>query len=529
MPAGALSVRLDGEDLALEPGGSVSGRVVVRNGTDEVSRARLRLTGPAAPWAFVVPPEVTLGSGEETEARFGFRAPRGPEPPAGPLAFRLQAEAVDGGGEAAVDGVLRVLPFDDLALVLGPAQPGDDGSSRYRLTVANRGNGRALVAVAVSGGDGDLVVETDRPAVLVAPGDRETATVIVRPVAPAGRSRPSLAFVVSATPEGGEPVVVVGRLEAVGDRRRRPFPAVAAVVAVVVLAVVLVRLTVLAPADDDDAASAPTVAAGGAGAPPDPNCTATGHVDLRVTGLTPAEIPLLPADYSFFNLRDDRCTPIRWNPCEPVHYVVNPALAPPTGVADVHEAFARMGAATGITFVDDGVTDEAGNRRRPRYQPERYGERWAPILVYWQTGAERTGDIEIVGGGFPGREGDAYVSGVLFLNVDAVTNLASRAPLEGGFGPDPEGLGPIGPAGVTWGRVILHELGHMMGLSHVRDPAQLMYPETTDHTTRPTMFAAGDMAGLRQVGAGAGCLATPPPGPSAAPAGGGRRGSPAAP
>ncbi len=518
MPAGALTVRLDGDDLTLQPGGSVSGRVVVRNGADRAARARLRMTGPAAPWAFVVPPEVTLGPGEQTEARFGFRAPRGPEPAAGPLAFRLGVQAVDGADEAAVDGVLRVLPFDDVALVLGPAQPADDGSVRYQVTVANRGNGPARAALTVSG-EGGLAVETDRSAVVVAPGERETGTVVVRSRSPAGRSRPALAFVVAATPEGGQPVVVEGRLDAVGARRR-PFPAVAAALVAVVLAAVLLRFTVLAPADDEPAASSSAVPARGA-TTPDPACPATGHVDLRVTGLTPAQIPLLPADYSFFNLRDDGCAPIRWNPCEPIHFVVNPALAPPTGLADVREAFARMGTATGLTFVDDGLSDEPGARRRPRYQPERYGERWAPILVYWQTGAQRTEDILIVGGGFPSRQGDVYVTGGLFLNVDAVTNPTTREPLQGGFGPDPEGLGPIGPAGVTWGRVILHELGHMMGLSHVRDPAQLMYPETTEHTTRPTMFAPGDLAGLRQVGIEAGCLTTPPP--TAEPTGGGGR------
>jgi hypothetical protein len=79
----------------------------------------------------------------------------------------------------------------------------------------------------------------------------------------------------------------------------------------------------------------------------------------------------------------------------------------------------------------------------------------------------------------------------------------------GGFGAT-EGAGRIGPEGVTWGRVILHELAHITGLGHVRDPAQLMYPETSDHTTRPARFDTGDLAGLRFLGKEAGCLTTPP-------------------
>jgi Matrixin len=47
--------------------------------------------------------------------------------------------------------------------------------------------------------------------------------------------------------------------------------------------------------------------------------------------------------------------------------------------------------------------------------------------------------------------------------------------------------------------VILHELGHLFGLAHVRDPRQLMYAETYDGMTR---MGAGDQAGLAILGHG---------------------------
>lgn len=509
-----LSVALDRRDFEIDPGGSVSGTATVAYHSTEPAEVRLSVTGPAAAWAFVVPPEVTVGPGAEAVVRFGFSVPRGPEPPAGPLAFQVRAEPLGGAGHpATAEGVLRVSPFSELILTMGPARAGDGGSVQHRLVVANDGNHSVRAAVAGSSTDAGLRIEVDRPLVVLAAAGREEVFVILRPLASRGRARPELSFVVSATPGGGEPVTVEGTVVAVVPPRSR-LPAVTAAVVAVVLAGVLLRLTVLAPGDGGNGVSTvsiPTAAGIDDAGTEDPDCLAAGHRNLRVTGLTPAEIPLLPADFAFFNLRDDGCTPVRWNPCEPVHYVINPASAPTSGVADVREAFARISAATGITYVDDGLTDEEGSRRRARYQPERYGERWAPILVYWRSGQQETEDIEIVGGGFPTRVGDVYVTGVLFLNAEAVTDFTTRTPLQGGFGPDPEGLGPIGPAGVTWGRVILHELGHLMGMAHVRDPAQLMYPETTDHTTRPTMFAAGDLAGLQQVGAAAGCLSTPPP------------------
>ena len=69
---------------------------------------------------------------------------------------------------------------------------------------------------------------------------------------------------------------------------------------------------------------------------------------------------------------------MRFNPCEPIHYVVNAALAPPGAVDDLQEAIRRLEAATGLTFVNDGPTDERAEVSRPRAQPERYGPRWAP-------------------------------------------------------------------------------------------------------------------------------------------------------
>ena len=56
--------------------------------------------------------------------------------------------------------------------------------------------------------------------------------------------------------------------------------------------------------------------------------------------------------------RTEQGTPTRWNPCDPIHYVVNATLAPPGSIEDVHEAVRRVSAATGIEFDYEGTTDE---------------------------------------------------------------------------------------------------------------------------------------------------------------------------
>ena len=190
---------------------------------------------------------------------------------------------------------------------------------------------------------------------------------------------------------------------------------------------------------------------------------------------------------------DGQDRPARWDPCTPIPYVVQTAWAPQHGRRDLAEALRRLGAASGLRFVDEGDTDELPAQARDPYQPERYGERWAPLLVAWVPPAST--DLGLGGGiqglslavAVPGAEGPHLVSGQVVLDADR--RLAS------GFGP-----------GTTDGEVLLHELTHAVGLGHVLDPTQVMYPQTTNSES---VFGAGDRAGLAAVGAPAGCHPAP--------------------
>jgi hypothetical protein len=190
--------------------------------------------------------------------------------------------------------------------------------------------------------------------------------------------------------------------------------------------------------------------------------------------------------------RTDQGTPTRWDPCAPIRYVVNTELAPPGSIEDVHEAVRRMSSATGIAFAYEGTTDEEASISRDVYQFDRYGDRWAPVLIAWVDPDDS--DIPFqrrdrIAAGVavpvipPTRLDDVYVSGWVAINAD-----------------DPNPPGFLVPG--QQGPVILHELGHLMGLGHVRAAGELMHPSGGGVVD----FGPGDREGLRQLGADAGCI-----------------------
>ena len=190
---------------------------------------------------------------------------------------------------------------------------------------------------------------------------------------------------------------------------------------------------------------------------------------------------------------------VRYNPCAPIHYVINPALAPPQGVADVHRAIQLTSEASGLDFVYDGTTDEPDSGvNRPAYQPERYGDRWAPILISWTERLSASSAVHpdgrrpiAAGGSHYEVNGDGvavYVTGSAVFDVAAID-------LKEGFG------------GETWGQVMLHELGHVLGLDHVEDASSVMNPVLG---LRAASWGTGDRAGLWTQGIGSSCLSPPP-------------------
>jgi Matrixin len=183
---------------------------------------------------------------------------------------------------------------------------------------------------------------------------------------------------------------------------------------------------------------------------------------------------------------------VRWNPCAPITWKANLALAPAGALEEMGTAVSRLAEATGMTFVYGGTTSIVPSEAwlHGKSDPR-------TIVVAWTAKADTdlmAENADGEGGWYEqgsSKDGETWtwqiVRGYVLMDV---AGTAEYAP---GFGD-----------GVTRGALLMHELAHAVGLSHVDDKSQLMYSTLSRSTA--ARYASGDLAGLAEVGTGAGCI-----------------------
>ncbi|GAA4351281.1 matrixin family metalloprotease [Angustibacter luteus] len=205
--------------------------------------------------------------------------------------------------------------------------------------------------------------------------------------------------------------------------------------------------------------------------------------------------------YGFLSRQVNAKAPVaRWNPCAAIGYRVSSVGGGAGATADVIEAAKRIRAATGLPLVYRGQTSVVPGKGTAAYPKD------TQIVVAWsKPGLTRflpkpskgTYAVAGYGGGSwttgwdaQGRQWGRFLQGYVVLN--------SGYHFAHGFG-----AGPATGWQGTRGQLVMHELGHAVGLDHTTDRNQIMYPTMT---RKAAVFGAGDRTGLHYLGRSSGCL-----------------------
>jgi hypothetical protein len=150
-------------------------------------------------------------------------------------------------------------------------------------------------------------------------------------------------------------------------------------------------------------------------------------------------------------------------PCAPIHYVVSEAEAPSDFVQVVHGAVGKISAASGYRFFVDGMTSGRN-----------FFTNAGPVLIgFGATGENPRFAEDVIGlGGSATGPGQHLVAGAIMLDATKYSHQPDLAERQA---------------------IVMHELGHVLGLGHVDDTGELM----SKHNIGRTTLGPGDLQGLR--------------------------------
>jgi hypothetical protein len=212
-----------------------------------------------------------------------------------------------------------------------------------------------------------------------------------------------------------------------------------------------------------------------------------------------------PASFAVRRVADHTGTQavVRWNPCTAITYKLNPGALGAAGLAELQRGVDMAARASGLSFRSLGTT-----RFVPRFKKDGSGGSEHEGALQRLTGAQL-----VIGYAtsretdwFRGAGGTAQLSyssgpGSPLQVSQAVAFVRSDVRMPAGYGRGGRGA------------LVLHEIGHALGLQHVTERQQTMYPVVLPD--RLAEYHRGDLAGLRAVGRAAGCIPTPTAAPGA--------------
>lgn len=245
--SGLPTLVLTSHQLSVEPGGEVALDLRVHSHSTVVDEFKVEVLGPAAAWAEVEPPIISLFPNTEGRAQVRFRPPRSWFVSAGILSVGFRVASSLDPGRAAVDECdLEIAPYSDLAVELRPRTSRGRLRGRHRILLHHSGNTPLDVTLSAQETDGDCRLRVKPRLIRLRPGQGARAKLTVRPAYTPwlGPVVETYQFEASALPRGGAEIKIPGIM-----RQSALLPRGALTIALVAAAIIagIVLLPRLAP------------------------------------------------------------------------------------------------------------------------------------------------------------------------------------------------------------------------------------------------------------------------------------------
>jgi hypothetical protein len=208
----SLWTSLEPASATVDPGGSTTVRLRLRNTGDVVDEYRFVPVGDLAPWTTVEPQVLRLYPGTTGTVELTFAPPRTPDAAAGPTPYGVQIVPTEHPQATTVpEGAITVTPFTEVRAELVPPVVKGRFRGRPRLAVDNLGNVKLTASVGGSDNGDQLGYDIHPANVQIPPGRAAFVKATLKPRqtiwAGAKQSRP---YTLTVHRSGAEPLPVQG-------------------------------------------------------------------------------------------------------------------------------------------------------------------------------------------------------------------------------------------------------------------------------------------------------------------------------
>ncbi|KAA0929740.1 RICIN domain-containing protein [Streptomyces apricus] len=178
----SLWTSLEPASATVDPGGSTTVRLRLRNTGDVVDEYRFEAVGDLAPWTVVEPQVLRLYPGTTGSVDLTFAPPRTPDATAGPNPYAVRITPTEHPEATTVpEGNLTITPFTEVRAELVPPTVKGRFRGRPKLAVDNLGNTKLTASIGASDNGDQLSYDIHPSNVQIEPGRAAFVKTTLKP------------------------------------------------------------------------------------------------------------------------------------------------------------------------------------------------------------------------------------------------------------------------------------------------------------------------------------------------------------